>query len=76
MPSKIYDVPNMPEGEDHAGFNDLLTRIRSTLGVHAVTVDRANRQVTVHVNSEEPLQHVDQAIMDFGVLPGFTGMYW
>lgn len=76
MPSKVYDIPNMPEDEAHTGFHAFLDKLRSIGGVHDVTVDRTTKQVTVHVHNADPLQHVDQAVMDFGVLPGFTGMYW
>ena len=74
MPAKQYDVPNMPEEENHAGFHGLIARLRAMAGVHDVTVDRANKQVTVHTHEDEgALPDIDLAIAEFGQLPGFTG---
>ncbi len=73
MPVKQYDVPTMPDEADHAGFHSLIGRIEGIFGVHQVTVDRSAKQVTVHMHDEESLSHVDAAINEFGLLPGFTG---
>jgi len=73
MPAKQYYVPSMPEDEAHSGFHGLLDKLRGLAGVHDVTVDRTSKQVTVHLNDEDSLSHIDQAILEFGQLPGFTG---
>jgi hypothetical protein len=73
MPSKVYDVPDMPEGDDHHGFNGLVNKIRGLLGVHEVTVDRNSKQLTVHLNNDDPLPHIDQAVQEFGQMRSFTG---
>lgn len=82
MPVKQYHVPNMPSPEEaaeaHAGFHGLLDKLRGLAGVHDVTVDHTNKHVTVHLHEgegegEEYLPGIDQAILEFGQLPGFTG---
>jgi hypothetical protein len=74
MPSKQYHLPNMPDDEAHEGFHGLLAKLRALTGVQDVSVDRTSKHVTVHLNEdEESLPHVDQAIWEFGQLPGFTG---
>lgn len=73
MPEKQYYVPNMPDDEAHAGFYGLISKIRALAGVHDVTVDRSSKNVTVHLHDEDYLPNVDQAILEFGQLPGFTG---
>lgn len=73
MPEKQYYVPDMPEDESHTGFHGFLDRIRGIAGVHNVTVDRENKNVTVHVHDEGYIPHVDQVVMEYGQLPGFTG---
>ncbi len=73
MSAKQYPMPDMPEEESHAGFNGLLEKLRTLAGVHDVRVDRTNKHVTVHVNDDEFLPNVDQVILEFGQLPGFTG---
>ena len=81
MPVKQYHVPNMPdeaEAQTHTGFHGLLEKLRGLAGVHDVTVDHAGKQVTVHMREgegegEDYLPNIDQAIYEFGQLPGFTG---
>lgn len=75
MATKQYYVPNMPEEETHEGFRGLLDKIRGMVGVRHVSVDRTSKQVTVqlHDGGEDYLPNVDQAILEFGQLPGFTG---
>lgn len=79
MPVKQYYLPNMPgpdetNEEAHTGFRGLLDKLRGLTGVHNVTVDHTSKEVTVHLHEdEEYLPHVDQAILEFGQLPGFTG---
>ncbi len=73
MPEKQYYVPNMPEEEAHTGFHGLLDRIRGVAGVHNVTVDRSNKSVTVHMHDEDYIPNVDQVILEYGQLPGYTG---
>jgi hypothetical protein len=74
MASKQYHVPTMPDDEAHDGFHGLIAKLRSLAGVHDVTVDRTSKHVTVHLHEDEgSLSHVDQAILEFGQLPGFTG---
>ena len=73
MPEKQYYVPSMPEDESHTGLRGFLDRIRGVAGVHNVTVDQANKNVTVHVHDEDYIPNVDQVIMEYGQLPGFTG---
>jgi hypothetical protein len=73
MPQKQYYVPNMPDEELHKGFQGLINRIRAVTGVHEVTIDRGRKNVTVHLHDEDYLPNVDQAILEFGQLPGFTG---
>lgn len=73
MPQKQYYMPGMPEDEAHDGFRGLIDRLRAMTGVHDVTVDRSSKNVTVHMHDEEFLPHIDQAILEFGQLPGFTG---
>lgn len=38
-----------------------------------VTVDRANKNVTVHMHDEDYISNVDQVVLAYGQLPGFTG---
>jgi hypothetical protein len=73
MPQKQYYVPSMPDDESHEGFHGLLNRLRAVTGVHDVTVDRTSKHVTVHMHDEDFLPNIDQAIMEYGQLPGFTG---
>jgi hypothetical protein len=74
MSAKQYYVPNMPDDETHSGFHGLLDKLRALVGVHDVTVDRTSKQVTVHLNEDvDSLPHIDQAIWEFGQLPGLTG---
>lgn len=79
MPVKQYYVPNLPDeadAETHTGFHGFLDKLRGLTGVHDVTVDHAGKQVTVHMHEgegEDYLPGIDQAILEFGQLPGFTG---
>lgn len=74
MPAKQYYVPNMPDDETHSGFHGLLAKLRAMAGVNDVTVDRTSKQVTVHLGEDEGvLSHIDDAILEFGQLPGLTG---
>ena len=79
MPAKKYYVPNMPgtdelDNEVHTGFHGLLDKLRAMTGVHDVTVDSTSKHVTVHLHEDEgSLSHIDQAILEYGQLPGFTG---
>ena len=78
MPVKQYDVPNMPGSEEaaeaHAGFHSFLDKLRSFAGVRDVEVDHANKQVRVHMDEgDDYLPNIDQALYEFGQLPGFTG---
>ena len=83
MSVKQYHVPNMPDPDEtneevHTGFHGLLDKLRGMTGVHDVTVDHANKQVSVHLHEAEGdandyLPNIDQAIYEFGQLPGFTG---
>jgi hypothetical protein len=73
MSVKQYYIPNMPDEEAHQGFRGLVDKLRTMAGVHDVTVDRSSKHVTVHLNDDDFLPNVDQAILEFGQLPGFTG---
>ncbi len=83
MPVKQYYVPNMPDPDDpneaaHTGFHGLIDKLRGLVGVHDVTVDHASKQVHVHLHegandADDYLPNIDQALYEFGQLPGYTG---
>ena len=74
MAAKQYYVPNMPEDVAHPAFHGLIAKLRAVVGVHDVTVDRTSKHVTVHMQGDDGyLPDVDAAILEFGMLPGFTG---
>lgn len=70
MRKREYHPPTIP-GQHSA--EEVITKIKSLFGVHDVHVDDESGKLVVHVSSEEIHPGIDEALAQYGYLPG-TGI--